>query len=181
MSTTPLDKNKLISTERARNENELDEEQLSLASSLLDNVLLRMELPNCFGLYGNWGTGKTSFMNAIRKIIKENYPNEIECVYFEPWKYENSNHKDLLFALLSQIKKETKSKKPLWKKLLVNSCSISSGLLRLPGSLEFNGNKLAQIDVHNTIKDLEFFEKKYIRSMNYGSTKLNHLKKISRK
>jgi len=36
------------------------DEPSNLSKDILEKILKEMELPNCFGLYGNWGSGKTS-------------------------------------------------------------------------------------------------------------------------
>lgn len=102
-----------------------------LSKRLIDNILLQMELPNCFGLYGNWGTGKSSLIHFILKHLNEKKEYaEISPIYFEPWKYEYSDQKDFLYALLRLIKKSFGMNNKVWKRLLVDAIAISTGLLK---------------------------------------------------
>lgn len=127
-----------------------------LAEQLLDNILLNMELPNCFGLYGNWGSGKSTIIHYMLEHIRTKSKNEYKSiipVYFEPWKYEYTQEKDLLFALLSCIKntiEKTTSEvlDTTWKRLLTDILVISSGVLR----------GITNIDVQTTIQDFKIFE-----------------------
>lgn len=106
----------------------------SLSKKILDDVLLKMELPNCFGLYGNWGSGKSTMIHYIKSHLggKQKKYQGIKTVYFEPWKYEYSNHKDLLLALLQGIKKSLgiSDSNSTWKRLIVDALVIASGIAR---------------------------------------------------
>ncbi len=87
-----------------------------LSENLLDKIFLQMELPNCFGLYGNWGSGKSTIINFInKKLVSEEKYKKIAGVIFEPWKYEYAKESDLLFALLHKIEKDLKFKEKKWK------------------------------------------------------------------
>lgn len=121
-----------------------------LSKKILDNVLLKMELPNCFGLYGNWGSGKSSILHLIQQHLKrkEVKYQKIVHIYFEPWKYEYAESNDLLFALLNEIgTKFGLSKNEKWKEFLVDILAIGFGLMRL-----------ANVDPQKTVKDLKYIE-----------------------
>ena len=51
------------------------------------------------GIFGDWGTGKTTLMNSINEILKEN-ENDIVRVPFETWRYEREEQ----FALIPLLK-----------------------------------------------------------------------------
>jgi uncharacterized protein YjbI with pentapeptide repeats len=51
------------------------------------------------GIFGDWGTGKTTLMNAIYEILEEN-KNDIVRVRFEAWRYEREEQ----FALIPLLK-----------------------------------------------------------------------------
>jgi nucleoside-triphosphatase THEP1 len=123
----------------------------NISKKILDDILLEMELPNCFGLYGNWGSGKSTLISYLKKYLKEEPKyKKIISTTFEPWKYEYSEQKDLLYALLNCIKKEGGISSKKWKRVLTDAAVISSGLLRYA--------KL--VDLHNVSKDFNIFEKK---------------------
>ena len=101
-----------------------------LSANIVDNILLQMELPNNFGIYGNWGSGKSTLIHFMREHLKTK--DDIQVVYFEAWKYEYSEGNDLLFALLNAIKKELKIGSKIWKKVAVSALTIWDKLLRTP-------------------------------------------------
>ncbi|MBU1131198.1 KAP family NTPase [Patescibacteria group bacterium] len=123
-----------------------------LTRKILDDIIIEMEPPNCFGLYGNWGSGKSTMINYMIKHIEDTPAkyNFLTTVYFEPWKYEYSDRKDLLFALLACIKEKCNIDPERWKKLMTDALVITSGLLRF--------TKVA--DVKKVKDDFKLFEDK---------------------
>jgi len=67
---------------------------------ILANVIRDTErLPFCIGIFGPWGTGKSSLMRMIDEIISS-YDNT-KSVWFNPWKYDQKE--DLWHALIQTI------------------------------------------------------------------------------
>ncbi|VEN74387.1 conserved hypothetical protein [Candidatus Desulfarcum epimagneticum] len=65
------------------------------------NALIRdehFETPFCVGVFGKWGSGKTSFMRLLKKnLLKKNLlekppPVKIVPVWFNPWRYDREEH-----------------------------------------------------------------------------------------
>jgi predicted KAP-like P-loop ATPase len=48
-----------------------------------------------FGIYGEWGTGKTSVLNLIENELKKS--KKIQCVKFNPWRFEDESSLILFF------------------------------------------------------------------------------------
>ncbi|RJQ35661.1 hypothetical protein C4568_00525 [Candidatus Parcubacteria bacterium] len=121
-----------------------------LSKSLLENILLKMELPNSFGIYGHWGTGKSTFLTFIRKHIDSDtkLSRELAVVYFEAWKYEYSDQKDFLFALLNEIKTQCGINNEDWQQLLIDVAVIASGVLK----------SLQIANLQDTLKDFNTLE-----------------------
>ena len=68
----------------------------------LKNMILETEpLPFCVGIFGAWGSGKTSFMNMLRGLINERAGDKIKTIWFNPWKYDKKE--DLWNALIQTI------------------------------------------------------------------------------
>ncbi len=68
------------------------------------------------GIYGEWGTGKTSVLNMIRTMAKAD--NHL-IVHFNPWSYSDGLH--LWHSFVQEIERELfpddeKNKPPWWKK-----------------------------------------------------------------
>src|SRR5215831_10930702 len=53
-------------------------------SSIIVNSLPRFTV----GIYGGWGTGKTSLMKMIQKCLEEYKNDTIITIWFDAWRYE---------------------------------------------------------------------------------------------
>ncbi|MDA2919835.1 KAP family NTPase [Desulfobacterota bacterium AH_259_B03_O07] len=90
-----------------------------------------------FGIYGHWGTGKTTMLNFIRYFINEdsNYNSKYKVVWFDAWPYAKSGSLDkpLLAQLATTFKEQTeqmKLLKGLFRDLLALSYAGFSGITR---------------------------------------------------
>lgn len=129
-----------------------------LAQKIHTEILLEMETPNCVGIFGNWGVGKTSFLNQLLSTIQSDSSTKTEVVFFAPWKYEYSTGaNDLLYALMSEVKNYFKieDENDLWNGLAASvvgaSFSIANKLL--------NGLTLSVIDLDDMLKRSEILAK----------------------
>lgn len=75
------------------------------ADKLKDLILETERLPFCVGIFGAWGSGKTSFMNMLQGLINEHAKGQandkIKTIWFNPWKYDKKE--DLWNALIQTI------------------------------------------------------------------------------
>ncbi len=69
------------------------------------------EIPLTLGIYGPWGSGKSSFMLQLREMISPKVPS----VEFNPWRY--SDPSSLWFGLISQIAMALDKQFTLWDRL----------------------------------------------------------------
>lgn len=69
------------------------------AHILSDTIKDTTDLPFCIGIFGDWGTGKSSIMNMIKKILETDC--SIKTIWFNPWKYDKKE--DLWHALIQTI------------------------------------------------------------------------------
>ncbi len=60
--------------------------------------------PFCIGIFGKWGSGKTSFMHLLEnKLLDDNAPRFAIPIWFNPWRYEREEH--LIIPFLKTIER----------------------------------------------------------------------------
>jgi hypothetical protein len=60
--------------------------------------------PITLGIFGEWGTGKTSLMQMVKKIIDGQSREKILTVWFDAWRYENEPN--IILPILYTIRDE---------------------------------------------------------------------------
>ncbi len=71
--------------------------------------------PFCIGIFGKWGSGKTSFMHLLEKrLSKDEKPPYAVPVWFNPWRYQNEEHLIIPFlkTIENSIRKYNRKKLP---------------------------------------------------------------------
>jgi uncharacterized protein YjbI with pentapeptide repeats/GTPase SAR1 family protein len=48
------------------------------------------------GIFGGWGTGKTTLMQMIRNELEQNYRGNIVTAWFDSWRYENEQYSAMI-------------------------------------------------------------------------------------
>lgn len=57
-------------------------------------------LPSCIGLYGDWGSGKSSLMHMCKRQLEQQNDGTV-CLLFNGWLYESYN--DAKTAILASV------------------------------------------------------------------------------
>jgi hypothetical protein len=78
--------------------------QAKLLSKLITNPQM---LPVSIGIFGNWGSGKSSLMLLLEKEIAKTEDKKILQIRFNSWQFEN--YEDTKFVLMDSILREIKS------------------------------------------------------------------------
>ena len=108
------------------------------ASALADAIRGGEPPQFTIGLYGPWGIGKSSLLNAILTDLKNDAG--VLAILFDAWRYERSEHiiVPILYAVFEEIKKQ--NDKPLIDSMkralfsVVNSLNFSIGKIGLQAS-----------------------------------------------
>ncbi len=111
----PLEKgiHKKLNDEPTIDEDIFDQET---AANRLASQLATVSPPAVFGLHGDWGSGKTSFLNRVHKVLTnqnrltpnekhDEHPNKFRhcvVVWFEAWRYQHDEAP--VVALLNEIR-----------------------------------------------------------------------------
>ncbi|MDM5264831.1 KAP family P-loop NTPase fold protein [Bacillus wiedmannii] len=143
--------------------NEVAEDKLersNFANRLTNIINTRKQKESIvIGLYGRWGTGKTSVLNLMKQRIQKE--NDVITISFNPWYFENEEQLILQFfnRLIIEIEENFSGEK---SKLISNiktySHKITSLTLRM-GAVTFSfkdflNNNLEKSDVNKIKKDI---------------------------
>ena len=88
-----------------------DSLQYRTLSDTLVNIALKSQTPLTIGVFGEWGSGKTSLMRLTENELNK---QKIKTVWFNAWKFDKAY--DLRVALIHAILKEIENDK---KEILV--------------------------------------------------------------
>jgi len=85
---------------------------------MLRQIISRHELPSAIGIYGAWGSGKTSFMMQLRDRLMKEMPHSkpIPTIWFDAWKYDRKQdvRSGLIYSILIELhdkaRRSTKAK-----------------------------------------------------------------------
>ncbi len=140
-------------------------------AQILANIIIETEkLPFVIGIFGEWGTGKTSMMWMIHDILKDR--SDLRSVWFNPWKYDNKEElwhaliQTILLSILEDDKAKRNRKLAKLISKLGKECtwvifkkvvsSATSGLIS-DGTIEGAKNKLFEQDTmyHRHINHFE--------------------------
>lgn len=86
-------------------------ERIGLANDIAKSIMNLTETNHdCinFAIYGKWGEGKTSLMNFIESILKDNKNLNLKIVHFNPWMAGNEENliKDFFRSISQDCKEE---------------------------------------------------------------------------
>jgi hypothetical protein len=60
--------------------------------------------PQTFGVFGDWGSGKTSFLRALQTRLEKNGAGNCSVIWFEAWRYQTEPAP--IIALLHEIRQQ---------------------------------------------------------------------------
>jgi hypothetical protein len=114
-------------------------------------LIQQVETPFTLGVYGAWGSGKTSFMKMLEAVLKGGSSN-CHTYWFEAWKYENEL--TLMLPLLSEMYDkltDRKLKDSLKKIGIVSAVSLADLALKGLTSNAINSKEI--------VKNFRMYEK----------------------
>ena len=95
-----------IDSDQPKTTKEQDALGFSDSAESVAKIILDSEYPDGFviGIEGEWGSGKTTYINLIRESLKEQSP-EFKIIEFKPWLH--SNQENLITAYFKLLSEET--------------------------------------------------------------------------
>lgn len=115
----------------------------SIAEALKD-IVVNCPLPFTVGLFGKWGTGKSTIANFLKSKLNEK-KGEIAVVDFDVWKYEGGS---LRKQFLLTLEKQLKEQKSLVKKYSLSPRVTASTSRGFEGKITISKEKLGQFGIY---------------------------------
>jgi len=115
----------------------------SIAAALRD-IVINCPLPFTVGLFGKWGTGKSSIANFLKSKLDEQ-EEKIAIVDFDVWKYEDDS---LRKQFLLVLEKQLKAQKVLDKNYPLNPRVTASTSKGFEGKITISKAKLGQFGIY---------------------------------
>ncbi len=101
---------KLLSDEPILESERIDQLAFKHTAEVLARASLYTDSPITIGVFGKWGSGKTSLMRLMRDIVDDEGQgdNAAVAVWFNAWQYEREEH--LIVPLIATIARDIKKK-----------------------------------------------------------------------
>jgi hypothetical protein len=70
------------------------------------------DLPATIGIYGAWGSGKSSFMMQVKSQLHDEARRPLPTVWFDAWKYDRTHdvRSALIFTILAKLREEARGR-----------------------------------------------------------------------
>jgi len=121
------------------------------------NYIQNCDTPFVIGIYGTWGTGKTTLMKLIREKLTQSSRNKVLTIWFDAWQYQTAQ--DIEITLLQktyEVFKQHKSTSPSPKtEKVFNSAlqafkaltsTVTSATINVPGiGVEIDTKKVREV------------------------------------
>jgi predicted KAP-like P-loop ATPase len=72
-------------------------------SRRLSKIIINSTPRFTVGIYGDWGTGKTTIMQMLKEELDKNYSNNLETIWFDSWRYEKEKYSAMIPLLRTII------------------------------------------------------------------------------
>ena len=144
-----------------------DKLEFTSMAEVIEEVLLGTTPPFTIGIFGEWGSGKTSLMKMIEKHLRD---KKVKTVWFNAWKYDG---KEVIWNALIQsifytmIRDEDLKKEESGKQLVERISEVASNLAIFAakvGTRFVPGGIIKEVDVDelvNAIRPLSATEQQF--------------------
>ncbi len=121
MAKKEEENHRLLSDEPVLETDRCDNLSFGPAAYVLAQAALHTASPMTIGVFGNWGTGKTSLMRLMHEIVDREGDGQRAAVpvWFNAWQYEREEH--LIVPLIATIARDIKKKQEQWEKITLDT------------------------------------------------------------
>jgi len=139
----------LLSDEPILESERTDHLEFEHTAGVLARAALYTDSPITIGVFGNWGSGKTSLMRLMRQIVdcEGQGDNAAVAVWFNAWQYEREEH--LIVPLIATIARDIKKKQEQWEKKLSLNDEVGDAARKAFDIMKVGGKK-----VHDALRSV---------------------------
>ena len=150
MAKNNRDDFKLLSDEPILESDRIDQLEFKHTAEVLARAALYTDSPITIGVFGDWGSGKTSLMRLMRKIVDSEgvAHNAAVAVWFNAWQYEREEH--LIVPLIATIARDIKKKEAQLEEICQNDKDKDDG----SASKALNIMKAGGKKVHDALRSV---------------------------
>ena len=116
MTKKPMDNFRLLTDEPILESDRTDLLQFEHTAKVLARATLQTYSPITIGVFGDWGSGKTSLMRLMKQVVESDGEDTAVAVWFNAWQYEREEH--LIVPLIATIARDIKKRQGKWSKVL---------------------------------------------------------------
>lgn len=88
-------------TDEEINLNEVDSLQTKKYVNTLKEMITSSESKYTIGLFGEWGTGKSSIVKTVQEELERENPKDIKFIVYDAWKYSGDSFRRMFIKTLS--------------------------------------------------------------------------------
>ncbi len=152
MAAKQKNKFKLLSDEPILESDRTDHLEFRHTAGVLARAALHTDSPITIGVFGNWGSGKTSLMRLMRHVVESEGTgdNAAVAVWFNAWQYEREEH--LIVPLIATIARDIKKRQEKWEKLSLDDEAVEA--IRTASSKASKIMKTGGKKVHDALRSV---------------------------
>lgn len=128
----------------------------NIYSQIIGEAIINSPTPFTAGIFGEWGTGKTSLMRMIEKYLREQDEKNVITIWFNAWRFERDEHP--LIPLVAHIVQEAKRNKSFLNNLADGGKSLLEALRAIAygvsAKAKLNMPGFAEIEAAFVAKDM---------------------------
>jgi Cdc6-like AAA superfamily ATPase len=158
--------------------------ELDLLGSLvyvetIQKIIENCETPYTIGLFGSWGSGKSSIIKTIKENLNNDKSKKVKVFYYDAWKYSKDDfRRTFILELRKSFNLDTKEEEELFYKDKVEDVqfkpkfdkwSIIIFILVLIISYRFYGIEIRTVRISNIV-----FYSLYHNQINYHLSSCSH-------
>jgi len=152
MASDPKNSHALLSDEPILETKRADLLEFRHTAEVLARAALHTDSPITIGVFGTWGSGKTSLMRLMHEIVDREGlgDNAAVAVWFNAWQYEREEH--LIIPLIATIARDIKKKEAEWEKISLDDAVNAAA--RKAAQKSFDIMKAGGKKVHDALRSV---------------------------